>query len=572
MTATSQGHQERLSQLLASAKNHTKAGRQKDGEVALREAIALSSGSVDSESYERVREAIQSLQLDDTIKHTGDLTTAVSSFASNIGEDKAASELIKAASEGNYTVEEAEKALELLFLIDNDDVTKNTAITSIVTNQNGRKATATLLQKNATETFDRLWDCGETVVSAVVTMTSDTLVWPSEQNRLAVQRDVFLLLLAKLLEPAQEASAMGMRALSRLLATDAANIVPFIDASNFDIVLSMLDVQQSAAIRSQATLVTAKLLELEPERGQKLLTGYVVSRAGKANVDDLVAAFSVATAIFPILPAIAANMFMTPGFLEDLVAINKKSNSARLGRASLELLSAACVDKNCREAISDKCAVWLQDVMQEKSSHENEQRQNLDAALASLILCKIQIVPKKDGTTIDIGAIASFLKTLIQEDDEVTVQTAVEGLAYATVQGRVKEDLATDTTVLKSLIARLKDPSQKGLLFGGLTIISNLTRFTPAGTAEQERIAQLKAYANQSRPDAADTLNNDEHVAARCRKVIDAGTVPILAQAVKTASPTLTRIIAEISLALTKNPKQCGLLVQQGKYSTNNSI
>ena len=258
-------------------------------------------------------------------------------------------------------------------------------------------------------------------------------------------------------------------------------------------------------------------------------------------------------------------MFMTPGFLEDLVALTMKSNSARLGRASLELLSAACVDKTCREAISDKCSAWLQQVMQEKTRYESEAGDNLNTAMVALVLCKIQIVAKKDGKGIDIVEIASTLQSLMQDDNNVTVQTAVEALAYASIQGRVKEVLTADVAFLSTLTALLKDPSEKGLRFGVLTIIFNLTEFLPAATAEQAKIDQLKAYANQSKPEAVDALNDDKHVEARCRKVIDAGVVQVMVDSVKGASTTLLKIISAISLSLTKTPKNCGILVQQGE-------
>lgn len=563
MSASSQGQEAKVARLLVTVNDSLKAGKQGAAALALREAVTLSPED------DRVKKAFQSLE----ISHdpASDLQNLASSFAAHPEDDSSASSLTKTAASGRYTLEQAEKALCIMFNVANDNITKNQAVTSIVTNENGQKVVAILLRRNATETFQELWNCGDTVINAVIAIAANVLAWPAEEDRLVAERDVFLLLLAKLLEPAQEASGMGMRAMARLLAVDATNIAPLIDASNFEIILSMLDVQHPVAIRSQATLVTAKFLETEPIRGQKLLTDYVVSRAGKANIDDLVAAFSVAAAIFPVLPAAAATMFMTPGFLDDLVGVTKKTNSARLGRASLELLSAACVDKTCRESISDKCASWLQEVMQEKARFQ-EEGNNLDAALASLILCKIQIVPNKNGEAIHIVAVASFLKSLIQDTDSTTVQTAVEGLAYASVQGKVKEDLMKDATFLSTLLALLRDPEEKGLVFGGLTIISNLTVFRPVRTAEQAQINQLKAYANQSSPEAADLLNGDEYVTARCKKFIDAGVVPILVDAIKKASPTLLKIISTICFSLTKNTKHCGLLVQQGKLNMINSV
>lgn len=48
----------------------------------------------------------------------------------------------------------------------------------------------------------------------------------------------------------------------------------------------------------------------------------------------------------------------------------------------MELMSAACVDKNCREAISKTCSTWLDDIA--NTAEEEEY-----ASLAALVLSKI---------------------------------------------------------------------------------------------------------------------------------------------------------------------------------------
>ena len=45
-------------------------------------------------------------------------------------------------------------------------------------------------------------------------------------------------------------------------------------------------------------------------------------------------------------------------------------------------MSAACIDKHCREAVSKHCATWLEDVA--ATSEEEEY-----ASLAALVLSKI---------------------------------------------------------------------------------------------------------------------------------------------------------------------------------------
>lgn len=56
--------------------------------------------------------------------------------------------------------------------------------------------------------------------------------------------------------------------------------------------------------------------------------------------------------------------------------------SHTLEKASLELMSAACIDKMCREAISKQCSTWLDDIA---NTHEEEEY----ASVAALVLSKI---------------------------------------------------------------------------------------------------------------------------------------------------------------------------------------
>lgn len=514
----------------------------------------------------QVIEALDRLKLaDGESTAPGNLLAACKDLLAKPDSSEAASSVLRVITDCKYDAKEAEESLQTLFQVANDHVTKNKAVLRIISTIYGQHAIAALLEGSATESFQDLWNCGNAVVLSLITTVTTPTAWEAGSDRESAEKGVFQLLLARLLEPAQEAAEMAMRAMARLLAGCTSDFEPFVDASNFEIILSMLNVQLPAALRSQATLVTAKFLEISPDKGQRLLTEYVVTRARRPTVDDLVDAFSVAAAIFPVLPATASPLFMTPGFLDDLVGVTRKSNSARLGRAALELLSAACVDKACREAIAEKCTAWLREIVDQKS--DNKAAGIVYGAMAALVLCKIQAVLTKDRDPIDMVKLAIYLRTVMMDtEDDMISPIAIEGIAYASVRGQVKHSLAEDTTVMKKMIDILKThANQRSLLFGGLTTISNLTTFRPEESAEQQKLSQLKAYANQSKEEQKDMYNDDEEVDARCRVVIEAGTIALLNTAVKQATPTVLSLISKIAFSLSKQPKHRGLLVQQGK-------
>lgn len=223
---------------------------------------------------------------------------------------------------------------------------------------------------------------------------------------------------------------------------------------------------------------------------------------------------------------------------------NRKSRT--LEQAALELLSAACVDKSCREAIDRYCSNWLQDL--------SDERDGTHKALAALILAKI-----KSSSQAEITA---KLADLVLVGDTERDQ-AVEGLAYTSLQPKIKEEIASNQKLLKSLVdALIERPSAT---FGCLTVFSNLTSYRPAQTAEQKKMAQLKAYANSSKPAPEDPLDNDTFVTSRARKLLDVDVVPaIVACCKQTTSPTNITLVVKTLLSMSKEQKHRPKMAQQG--------
>ena len=209
-------------------------------------------------------------------------------------------------------------------------------------------------------------------------------------------------------------------------------------------------------------------------------------------------------------------------------------------------MSAACVDKSCREAIQRYCAHWLEDL--------SEERQGNHKALAALVLAKISPDSSEN--------ITNKLETLVLDGDPETDQ-AIEGLAYTSLQPKIKEDIISNDKLIKQLVKWLRERS--ALAFGCLTVFSNLTAYRPSLTDEQKKMSQLKAYANSSRPAPEDPLDDEAHVTARCRKVLNADVVPsIVACCKQTTSPTNVALIVKILLSLAREQKHRAKMAQQG--------
>jgi len=157
-----------------------------------------------------------------------------------------------------------------------------------------------------------------------------------------------------------------------------------------------------------------------------------------------------------------------------------------------------------------------------------------------------------------------MFKTMLSTD--AGRQNSIEGLAYASLQPKVKEKLASDKEFLQNLVKALKEaPAKSPSTYGALSLLVNLTTYLPTMTEEQKRMAQLKAYANASKSSAkTDPLNDDEHVNKRCQAVFDAGVIPILVTHSQHGSTASLSLVVSIVFSLSKNTKLRGQIAQQG--------
>ena len=406
-----------------------------------------------------------------------------------------------------------------------------------------------------TTTFETIYNIGEGAAASLATVVLSADAWDTENERKTCEEDVFRLFLAKFIEAGDDDNARAMRGISRLLATDATLLEPLIDEDIFEAILSSLDYRNPIETKSPATLAVAKYLEASGDKGQILLTKYVTTHYARPSTQDMILAFSVAAAVFPIATPIAASMFMTPGFLPSLVPLlEKKTHSEKVEIAALEMLSAACVDSACREAIAKHCIDWVKRI---SKIHQGQK-----STVAAVVLSKLQDTePKHTATLVD------KLTQLLFEDPKGNRNSAFEGLAHQSVRASVKETLINDRSFLRVFLTELQHTeSQSPTMFGGLVILDNLTAYLPVLSEEQKRIAQLKAYANAT-PSAQkdpDNLDQDAAVSGRCQILVEAGMVPVLAGMVKNLSPSCTSLVLKIFLAIAKTPKLRGTIVQQG--------
>ncbi|KAL8824598.1 MAG: hypothetical protein Q9191_004942 [Dirinaria sp. TL-2023a] len=428
-----------------------------------------------------------------------------------------------------------------------------------------RKYLASRLIESETTTFQQFYELGDGSANALATVVLEPSAWPQEQAREKSEKDVFQLFLAKLMEVGHDHDGKALKGIARLLATDAEKLHGLVDEETFDAILVSLDNRLPIELRSQATMTTAKYLEASKSEGQKYLLSFIQKRVAHQTIEDLILAFSAAAAIFPIAPAMASSFFLIEGFVPSLVPLlEKKIKSERAEGAALDMLSAACIDTACRQAIHKHCTEWLTQVM----NSDKEKSKNL----AAVVLAKTQAAGDTDEkgkskvSDEEEDDLVPRLKTMMISAGPATLNSSIEGLAYASTQPKVKEELANDRGFIKRLFDAMKR-AQTGstTIFGALTLINNVTRYLPTIPEEQKKLSQLKAYANAA-PSSAEPspFDSDDLVTKRNAIFVRAGLVPLLVSISKSLSSASKSLLLSILLSLSRNQHNRGTLAQQG--------
>ncbi|KAK8076885.1 hypothetical protein PG996_003055 [Apiospora saccharicola] len=418
------------------------------------------------------------------------------------------------------------------------------------------------------------------------------------------------LLLARLMQGGQEDvdTCEALDLLAKLLNNDLQacqkdkthqSICKVFDDDCNDSVFSYLDMRQAEQVRGHAILTVSAYLKSAGDDGSKALSHFFFGRMKRGTYDDYIVAFCVAAAVFPIAPDITADMFLSEGFLASLGPLmRRKWKSRKVETACLEMLNAASMNANCRDAIIKYCTEWLEEVVDQDPSEMSSAVHSVDTEiegthgsiamrrhseavqnLAAVILAKLRAVPssaKPEGEGVDgsrvslattsIEDLANKFTTMILTNVDHGKNHAVEGLAYATIQPTVKEEVTQNTPLLKDLVKILAEaPAKSTTTYGALSIFQNLTRYQPAHTEEEKKMNQLKAYANAGGKLAQpNPLNDDEHTAARCKAVFDVGLVPVLVTHSRNGSLASLAIIINIIYALSVSAGIRAQLAQQG--------
>lgn len=208
--------------------------------------------------------------------------------------------------------------------------------------------------------------------AAKMAAVSSTDTAQPQQSELS-REDQTLLLFAGLMEGGKEDddTINELDRLTKVLNDDVeatkkgeASICSLIDSDCADTLLSYLDMRQADVVRGHATLTTSAYLKAAGDDGAQKLSEFFYERVKRGTYDDYIVAFCVAAAVFPIVPDLTAELFLSEGFLASLGPLmRRKWKSRKVETACLDMLNVACMNTACREAVQKYCVEWLEEIV-----------------------------------------------------------------------------------------------------------------------------------------------------------------------------------------------------------------
>ncbi|KAG0268706.1 hypothetical protein DFQ27_005946 [Actinomortierella ambigua] len=267
-----------------------------------------------------------------------------------------------------------------------------------------------------------------------------------------------------------------------------------------------------------------------------------------------------------------------------------------------ETLSAACADAKTRSTIGLHCSDFLKSIVHQGSTKNQHLKGAAAVALTKISLAEAQQDPSVGTAGLGGGAaagggaagatglggagneeeLARLFSKLLKDDKNDSTEgvqlNAVEGLAYASIQPKVKEMIATDKLLMLSLFRLAEQTKSSPLKYGLITIFNNITAFKKRLSAEQEQMQKLKKMAGAmpqqgsggtkksllEEDDSENPLEAEAAVTKRNVALAKLGMMPAIHALVQQGSETIRQAVAQTIRNLVTPQETRGLLVQQG--------
>ena len=283
----------------------------KDAVRALREALALAPKNP------TVLAAFAFLQNDASIPVT---SKVVHRFAKD-GDEVAGKEALKILRDPNASLQTSTgvEIVELLFAAKDTkprELRSQIVAEVLRVSRGSREHLANRLAEDTPGTLLAVEELGEEAVDGLVGVLIDAMSWTKATANAKCLRECFKILLGELStgSPAGLGKPCIARSVARLLTAKSDDLHSFLNQAGLEQLLVLTDISLPMDLRSHATLAVAKFVETSEELALSMIGKFVASRLSADGDEDLRLIFSMAAAIFPLVPQVAGQLFLAGGF------------------------------------------------------------------------------------------------------------------------------------------------------------------------------------------------------------------------------------------------------------------
>ncbi|KAJ3112376.1 hypothetical protein HDU96_004621 [Phlyctochytrium bullatum] len=322
--------------------------------------------------------------------------------------------------------------------------------------------------------------------------------------------------------------------------------------------LLRLTVRPEGNLKSLCPVMLAHAMDLVPaakeDRVQHRLAG-LIHRWLAGDAGDKALGLLALSSVFTVRNTMGAKLLQSDGVMDEILDTLEYEPDA-IHTAALEVFSSACLSNECRKLVAARCVPFLSKM----ARSENDGRRTT----ALSVLAKLMANEKDlEGGVLGARSVAQLV-TVVKDTNakSETRVSALEGLAYMSLQPEVKGTLIKDPAFLKALVdlSKTDDRSQQ---YGIATVVGHLSLYRKPLTKEEEQLLKLKEMSGE-KVDKDHPLDDDPEVEARGRVLVSAGIVPALARMAPGAGANLSQALSQVLVNLATDKKNRGRMVQEG--------
>ena len=311
------------------------------------------------------------------------------------------------------------------------------------------------------------------------------------------------------------------------------------------------------------------------------------------------------SAVFQVSAESGAKILLKEGLLAEMVDCLEYEPVA-IQMATLDVWSQACANKTTRPLIATQCMDYLMGVLRgggnrskpsgatnnhqedhqqvkslvavvltklgvDRQQLSSSDRKDLCATFCAVIKGEAKLEPVATqvkavpATTHHTSAVKKDPKPVSSTASDI-LKNALEGLAYLSMDGEVKETIVKDKAFLRALldIAKRTMTTATPFLYGILLTLVNVSSYRRVRSEEEEQVRKLREFAKDVAQEKESPYDDPEYVEKRLDTLVESGVIPVLCSLAKSDSLNIRQAVATILLNCASRPKTRGLMVQQG--------